>query len=167
MWRSFLSRGWHTRKVQPSHKRMQQASPFPGPSSRANATAFLTPHPGPLPVEGRGSRDGGARIVGQNWPRAHDAGERRFRSACNPCFADAMPRRTTRVRRAPSPLNGERAGVRGEKTNGALLSWTSLKRRGGSGAVERSPGTPAQRSQGERSRGIARPSQHLSTHSQT
>jgi len=69
----------------------------------------LTPHPGPLPVEGRGSRDASSEM-----------GQRRA------AFVTILPRSAWRserggyirhdidVRRAPSPLKGERAGVRGE-----------------------------------------------------
>jgi len=75
----------------------------------------LTPHPGPLPVEGRG---GAAR------PRRSPAA--RFRGVASgwPCAALNRPRRATaagssKVPRGcvatPSPLNGERAGVRGER----------------------------------------------------
>src|SRR5947207_1303664 len=55
--------------------------------------AIRTPHPGPLPVEGRGRTTSGGLVV--QW-------------------------RAWLAQRSPSPLNGERAGVRG--ANGPLRS---------------------------------------------
>jgi hypothetical protein len=74
-----------------------------------NQTNRHTPHPGPLPVEGRGEPDDAprssaiSRPIHGPTPANASAGARRASLALGDASAAA-----------PSPLNGERAGVRGE-----------------------------------------------------
>ena len=85
------------------------------PWRRRNSRAILTPHPGPLPVEGRGRRDQSARTCERLRPRSHERDGREF---CTALQQQLRGRDTLAIRvaapRPPSPLNGERAGVRGE-----------------------------------------------------
>ena len=82
----------------------------------------LTPHPGPLPIEGRGGATSGV-FLGDTQRRA------RFVLVVRADLAERNPtRREAAVSRfpslaTPSPLNGERAGVRGEKVRCAFPSW--------------------------------------------
>src|SRR5436309_6019930 len=70
-------------------------------------SCVLTPHPGPLPVQGRGSHGGRA-----SW--CTGCGTFGHRSEQHPPNAGNEVRYSRLARRAPSPLKGERAGVRGE-----------------------------------------------------
>ncbi len=83
-----------------------------------NQTNRLTPHPYPLPAEGRGERGAVRRYLDIR------------RHIHSPATTDAMAgvRRTSfeledASAATPSPLNGERAGVRGEK-----IRWHTKRR---------------------------------------
>ena len=69
----------------------------------------LTPHPSPLPVEGRGSGDARALARVNAVPRAVA-----FSGRPRDVIRGGRFHTDFDVRRAPSPLKGERAGVRGE-----------------------------------------------------
>ena len=74
---------------------------------RARPGHGLTPHPGPLPFEGRG----GATDAPVGWKvasRVRVSMEERRQNAALPFEPPSRSAAT------PSPLNGERAGVRGE-----------------------------------------------------
>ncbi len=86
----------------------------------AQVLSRLTPHPSPLPVEGRGGAKD-ARCVAWRRPRGVRAAD----------DSDCSPVRTARTRpwtyyhpsapvASPSPLNGERARVRGERNRRAI-----------------------------------------------
>ncbi len=82
----------------------------------------LTPLPGPLPVEGRGSRKGRASRYDSMSPRWLPSGLFRLYNQNATSAAQGVAWNTAACR-APSPLNGERAGVRGEKVRCASPSW--------------------------------------------
>ena len=73
----------------------------------------LTPHPGPLPVEGRGRRDGSARRGGTPWPRGATLdviGVGAAKQRGEP--GDKAPAIHARVMRPLAPRRGEGRGER-------------------------------------------------------
>ena len=90
---------------------MCEARPSATTENFGSMLVWLTPHPSPLPVEGRG----GAMEVSRTSDTPHRVRSAQVREPGEPTDATTRYRPTIRARGAtPSPLNGERAGVRGE-----------------------------------------------------
>src|ERR1041385_2530625 len=72
----------------------------------------LTPHPDPLPIEGRRKNAGGAGIISGRW----------LKNARLHVEQTSCPNRSKAI---PSPLNGERVRVRGENSDGLCIGQTT------------------------------------------
>ncbi|MBI2926510.1 MAG: hypothetical protein HYY24_12515 [Verrucomicrobia bacterium] len=97
-------------------------------ASVGSARDGLTPHPGPLPVEGRGNAtsakggSGSSSASATTPSHATPSSPSAASSSVQPALGSDVIIQTNVAERSPSPLNGERTGVRGEASSRASSS---------------------------------------------